>query len=428
MLAHEYIRRTLLVATTLFCFVQPAASWALDTVEFLNGSTAQGKILQIRKEQKEFDFETKIGAQTFMRTYPFSKVHAVNMKGKRYELTPNTAATSGKSVQRTKAEVKAVIAAAGKTPPDWFEETPLDYPESLDLSWPLKPPTKGWHSRKNMGQYIWSVINENPKRWHSGIKLVHHCLTLHKDNKTLLLRDMKSLGSLYFTLLRDYPRAAFWFEKANVSVARTNGIRLAECYWRLGNRKMALDLMRGKTLPVAAIKLLGDMDEISKALKVTQAYSKSRGNYHAFLLAGDVLRQAGKLEQAIEYYQRVLDNEKFRNEEYKKRAKARAQESIAAIRLYDQADVSKVVEGRYRASTTGYNGRLTVEVTVAAGRMESVKVTAHKEKQFYSSLIDTPKELLAKQTVQGIDAVSGATITSLAIVNATAKALAKGAE
>ena len=69
---------------------------------------------------------------------------------------------------------------------------------------------------------------------------------------------------------------------------------------------------------------------------------------------------------------------------------------------------------------------MAVEVTVTGGRLESVKITDHKEKQFYSSLTDTPAQLIKRQSVQGIDGTSGATITSQAIVNATAKALAKG--
>jgi uncharacterized protein with FMN-binding domain len=61
---------------------------------------------------------------------------------------------------------------------------------------------------------------------------------------------------------------------------------------------------------------------------------------------------------------------------------------------------------------------------VRGGRLESVRVTDHKEKQFYSALTDTPRQLVDKQSIQGVDAVSGATITSEAIINATAKALA----
>ena len=66
-------------------------------------------------------------------------------------------------------------------------------------------------------------------------------------------------------------------------------------------------------------------------------------------------------------------------------------------------------------------------MTVKSGRIESVDVTRHKEKQFYAALIDTPRQILKKQSVKGIDATSRATITSQAIVNATAKALAQGA-
>ena len=58
--------------------------------------------------------------------------------------------------------------------------------------------------------------------------------------------------------------------------------------------------------------------------------------------------------------------------------------------------------------------------------IETVKVVKHTEKQYYGSLTDTPAKIIQKQTVKGIDAFSGATITSEAIINATAKALAKG--
>lgn len=403
---------------------------AADVVEFMSGSRVSGTIKSIRKADKEFDFETKLGTRSFTRVYPFSKVHAVTYQGKRYVLTPkpdsdDEGSSADDSNTRSKSEILALIRSAGETPPEWFDSTPLDYPDTLDLSWPLKPPTEGWHSHKNMGQYIWSVINENPSRWHSGIKLIHHCVSLHKDDPVLLKRDMLALGSAYFRLLQDYPRAAFWLQKGNASVDRVEGIRLAECYWRLGNRKLALDMLRGKRLNLGAIKLYGDIGEIDRALSLTKAFAKSGADYQANILAGDALRLAGRSEEAIEYYQRVIDSERFRNPDYEQRFIARARESIETIRLYDQADVSKVPDGTYADSSTGYNGQLAVEIEVAGGELKSVRVTDHKEKQFYSSLKDTPAQLIKKQSVQGIDGTSGATITSQAIVNATAKALAK---
>jgi uncharacterized protein with FMN-binding domain len=279
-----------------------------------------------------------------------------------------------------------------------------------------------------MGQFLWSVVNENPSRWHSGIKLVHHCLTLHKDDKVLLQRDMQRLGSMYFTLLQDYPRAAFWLQKAKPSVSQADGVRLAECYWRLGNRDMALEMLRGKSLALESIKLLGDMHEVDGAITVTKAFSRTNADNEAYLLAGDALRQAGQLDQAVTYYQKVVDADNFRNKEYKDRIQARARDSIEAISLYDKADVSKVADGKYSGNSIGYNGRLDVEVTVANGRIQAVRITAHLEKQFYAALTDTPANIISTQSIQNIDATSGATITSQAIVNATARALAKGAK
>jgi major membrane immunogen (membrane-anchored lipoprotein) len=43
-----------------------------------------------------------------------------------------------------------------------------------------------------------------------------------------------------------------------------------------------------------------------------------------------------------------------------------------------------------------------------------------------SALEDIPQRIITRQSVEGIDAISGATVTSQAIVNATAKALANG--
>ena len=60
--------------------------------------------------------------------------------------------------------------------------------------------------------------------------------------------------------------------------------------------------------------------------------------------------------------------------------------------------------------------------------MESVRIARHKDDMFFTSLTEIPKQILRKQTIKDIDAVSGATVTSDAIVHATAKALAAGAQ
>lgn len=434
----------------LLCTLATLLVQADDLVEFLNGSKARGTMKEIRKEKKEFDFEVQVGSQKLLRTYLFKNVHAVTTKGQRYVLTPTSSAgtstapakTATKSpgtpspettdseirsnVLRTRAEIQQWIEQVGRTPPSWFDSTPLEYPKTLDLDWPLHPPEKGWNNQGNVGQYIWDIIHPNPDRWRGGIRLVHHLLTLHKD-PALIQRDMTTLGTMYFELLQDYARAAFWLRQAKVAVGAPQSVMLAECYWRLGNKQMALELLNSPRLPMQAIKLYGDMGDTERAIKLANAFAKVQ-EHEACLLGGDACRQAGRLPQAIQFYQRVIDADEARNKDYSQRYRGRAADSLAAIKLFDQAVPAKVRNGEYVASSVGYNGQVEVRVRVAQGRIQDVQVVKHEEKQFYAALRDTTAQILKKQSVRGIDATSRATITSQAIVNAAAKALAEGAK
>jgi len=57
--------------------------------------------------------------------------------------------------------------------------------------------------------------------------------------------------------------------------------------------------------------------------------------------------------------------------------------------------------------------------------MTSIRVTENRDKQYYSALTDTPLQLIKKQALRGVDGTTGATITSQAIIDATARALAR---
>ncbi|TWT79433.1 FMN-binding domain protein [Planctomycetes bacterium CA13] len=422
---------------TVLLVLGTAPSCAQDLVEFTNGTTVQGEMLEIRKDAKEFNFKLHFGGQQVSRTFPYSDVHAVTLNGKRFVLTPkivsepNTSDTQAsglatkKQGNRTKAEVLQIIEKAGNTPPDWLASTAMNHPASLDLDWPLRSPGP-WNESKNVGQYIWGRINPNVSRWKSGIKLVHQCMKRHQQDPLRLTRDMEKLGDMYFTLLQDYPRAAYWLQKSNSPIDKETGVFLAECYWRLGNDPMALEKLQGKRLHFNTIKLLGDMGEIDMALRVTDTYAKTNFFNEAFLNAGDALRGAGRYDEAIEYYQKVIDRNTARNAEYLKRFQARANGAIEAIELFDRADVSRVGDGTYTASSVGYNGQLEVEVKISDSQIQSVRVTKHTEKQFFAALTDTPNQIIANQSFRSVDGTSGATVTSQAIIHATARAMAKG--
>ena len=111
----------------------------------------------------------------------------------------------------------------------------------------------------------------------------------------------------------------------------------------------------------------------------------------------------------MRYYQKVIDapaTGKQKDREVKVQNRARA--NLEAIRLFELSDPRKVPDGAYRAASLGYEGPVEVEVKVAGGRIESVQVTDHKEKQYYSALTDVPQQIIAKQDTAkpGVSATS----------------------
>ena len=152
----------------------------------------------------------------------------------------------------------------------------------------MKPP-QGWDNQKNVGQFVWDVVNPNPDRWKEGVRLMHHLLTLHKDDPEKRERAMLTLCHMYHDLLEDYARAAFWYravgvEKDPEEYARSVVI-LAECYWRLGYRDEALKLLAKVPPNLSHAKLLGDMGETDRALKMSLAEADDDSQGYAALAA-----------------------------------------------------------------------------------------------------------------------------------------------
>ena len=330
---------------------------------------------------------------------------------------PATAAATRPS--RTKAEIEKLIDEAGKAPPAWWDATPLNFPQTLDLTW--KQNGKGWQPQVNMGAYLWDVINPNPAKWHEGLKLVHHTYTLNKTDTDAQTKAGRTLAKMYTTMLCDYPRGAYWARKCGGS-----DISLAECYLRMGNPAMATELLKqmgsDQTRNGQAIKLWADLGELKTALAWAEASAKTGSSSAAFLAAGDACRRFEKIPDAITYYQKVLALPAGANRDDPNN-KRRAQMSLDAIKLFDSLNLAKVPDGAYKAASNGYVGPVETTVTVKSGRIEKVEVTSHHEKQFYSSVEEVPARIIAKQSVKGIDMTTGATMTSEAIINGTAKAL-----
>lgn len=403
-------------------------------IELATGAQLAGRIRD--RTDDRITMDVMVQGRTFTRTLSTSSVRSVTIDGKRHTVgaatsdgattVPSRSTTDGQSL-RTRREIELLIEQQGRTPPDWWDSTPVEYPPTLDLSWPIKPEGP-WNAQKNVGQYLWDIIYPNQGKWRSGVRLVHFLLERHKNDRTLRQRDMKTLGGMYFLLFQDYPRAAFWWRMAGVDKDRPTPARdrLAECYFRMGNKQMAMELLQsGNTFFYSSIKLLGDMGETQRALQLAESAARSGWADLAYLHAGDVCRREGRYKEAIEYYEKALavpaeGKQKQRIERNHQRARA----NIAAVRVVDLLDLNQIPDGRFEAKSPGYAGDVHVAVTVHSGRIESVEVVSHKERQYYAALIDTPRQIVATQGVKNIDATTGATITSEAIINATAQALA----
>ena len=421
--------RLTLIATLALCLLAAPLTSLADTVAFKTGASTTGTITSYSGRNDVI--EVKVGTRTIKRSYPKSRIKSITVDGRTFDPNSDTGPRSGGGpAERRKADVLAEIDKVGKTIPDWYEGTPLKYPETLDLNWPMPAP-KPWNSSKNIGQYIWDRINPNANNWRGGVKFMHHILAT-TDSADVRQRAMKTLGSMYHNLLQDYARSAFWYQMAgvdkNLDKAPHPGVQLADCYFRLGSRSMALDtLKKMPRKPYTAIKLLGDLGETSEALRLANAFARTGQTSTSYLYAGDACRVAGRLKEAEDYYRKAIAGIKpgEADKPHRKRDKTRAEATIAAIRFYT-LDPKQVHDGTYKASSIGYEDQVHIEVVVKDGRIEDVRVTKHREKQYYLSITDTPQKILERQSVAGIDATSSATITSEAIINATARALADG--
>jgi uncharacterized protein with FMN-binding domain len=332
---------------------------------------------------------------------------------------------------RTKAEVSTLIDTEGATLPPWWNATKLTYPPTLLLHWERPQPKEPWTPDKYLGQHIWTTINENPGRWKQGARLLFHVAELNKDDAAKRVESQKALARIYQYLLQDYARAAYWWRQAGVEKEDADAaLPLANCFFKLGNKDYPREVLSqigvDETRHGDVIKLWADLGEYDKALAVArQKWQEDSNPDIGYLMAGETCRLAGRTREAIDFFEKAMQVDDKKAGRDVKQTKARAKASIEAVKLYDNFDPRKVADGTYTADSYGYSGQVKVGVSVKAGKIDAVKIVSHSEKQYYGALTDTPAKIIQKQSVKGIDAFTGATITSEAIINATAKALVK---
>lgn len=350
--------------------------------------------------------------------------------------SPCGAAAAEAPLTRTRSQVNAMIRKAGQSPPVWWDSVKLQYPKTLDLRGYVKLKKGLWKPKIKLGAYMISIISPNPSKWRGSIKLWHHVLTVRKNDPQKLREAMRRLAGTYFNYEHDYARAAFWWRKAPVRYAGT-AVRLAKCYWKLGNKPMALQLLRRMRSDqmgnAGLIRLYDEMGDRRKAISLMQAKTRTRHADAAWLAGGDIWRKAGEYQKALNCYRRVLAMRKRQRVKGKghgkhlKYSRQRARQAIEATRLFARIKISELQDGTYKASSRGFRGPVEVTVKVAGGKITSVEVTKTKEDIAFTSQTDVPRQIVDKQGLAGVDSVTGATVTSRAVINAAAKAMSKGA-
>lgn len=351
---------------------------------------------------------------------------------------------------KTKAEVDEVIKAAGSEKPGWWESAELDYPETLDLEWPVRQAGFGGGRRGfggqpggqaapvNVDDYLSQVVYTDPSKYKAGIKLVDHLMTLHQEDSTKLQRSLDTLGNMYYQLMGDYARAAFWWQKSGETGGTVDPIKTAHCYYELGSKSAAQELLLQINETAARnnkdlIKMWAQIGDIDKALEMVESFSGGgRGGMaqnDKYLFSAELCRGAGQYDKAIEFYEKALASSDAgapaRGGQGGRSIQTRAANNLAAVKLMKDLDLRKVPDGSYTAQAQSYGGNLTVKVDCKSGKIVSVQVVGNTDTpNYFARGRVTTDNIVHNEGFEGVAAITGATITSDAIIYATARALA----
>jgi len=185
-------------------------------------------------------------------------------------------------------------------------------------------------------------------------------------------------------------------------------VSLAACYQHFGEYDLGINVCN------TALKHLAEPPWTE--MNAASVYAK----------LGDLHADRGKTAAARDYYEKAIANYKVAKPKYgrhllpKRIARIQSRLDLLAMASLRSA---RLRDGEYRAHALGYSDPLTVIVKVVNGRIADVLVT-HKEKIELGATRSIPKQIVDRQDLR-VDAVTGATVTSQAIVEGTLNALKK---
>jgi uncharacterized protein with FMN-binding domain len=439
----RWLSRALLLSSVGLIVGLLVVGGTADEVVFKSGARVKGKIVEQTAEHVKIRVPRGSGHYTL--TVRRRVIESIRIEGEPPTPQPGPSETPGPSQtptappgptpaagrpNRSAAEVRRLVQEAGTTNPPWWDSVELDYPETLNLKW--ERAAGGWQPNQNLGAYLIET-RKRPERWKATVKLLHKVLEINKDDADKRLRTMRELARNYQILLCDYARAAYWWARVKKAAGRRQRLNeivdLADCYQRLGSRELARKEI-GRLSNVISrsgvlIRFLGSIGLADRA--VAMARDRVRRNAYpdtALLAAADACRYAGRFDDAVKLYEKVLSISGGGGGLRRNQQRARA--GLEAVKAFKDVKLAELPDGTYTAESPGFRGPVKVQVVVAGGRIESAKVVGHREDWFAAALSEVPRLIEARQGIAGVDAVSGATFTSEAILNAAGKALGGG--
>ncbi|HSQ87629.1 FMN-binding protein [Romboutsia sp.] len=123
--------------------------------------------------------------------------------------------------------------------------------------------------------------------------------------------------------------------------------------------------------------------------------------------------------------QGIIPDETIR-EEFEGKRLGKHHEGAGSLQTDENIDIASgnYSDGTYEGEASGYGPNLKVQVAVSSGKISDIEVVSHNETPgFYERAFETvPSEIIQKQSTD-VDTVSGATYSSVGIINAVNDAL-----
>jgi uncharacterized protein with FMN-binding domain len=304
-------------------------------------------------------------------------------------------------------EALAAELAEAQQPPDWWESVQVRLPPDVDAE-----------DLAAQLEFVRAAYAEKG-RTRQAIRLYADIADRARDGEERIrLRAFYELAHLYEVFEKDPVRAFAWylrcyrFPLADATEARQNRIAA-----ELGSLR-ALSVTRHRRSALAALRLLA-----SNLVLAPDAY----GNLllpEVFLRIGDLAVDLGDSESASTAYQAAMAAAERLPEATPINYRAPWSSARASLRRLSalSLDFARVPDGSYEGEAYGYNEPITVGLSFRDGRCTEFHLPDFGDKRPLDAYRILPRRVLERQSL-AVDAVTGATVTSRAILSAATEAV-----